>query len=424
MTGNSSKTASRRKSNNGKPSKPYKDFPLFPHASGRWAKKINGKLHYLGRWATQQNRKLVRVEGDGWREALDEYKRVGDDLQAGREPDHGAGCELRDALNSFLSNKRDKLDNEELSPQTFADYVVTCDKLVSYFNRTRHVDKLRPDDFAGYRAWLAQDVSIVTLRNEINLARMIFKYAHDQRLIRQPVAYGQAFDKPTARMLRKARNEAGPRLFSAEELRRILAESDVWLHAMTLLGINGGLGNTDVANLPQSAIDFDTGWLTYPRPKTEIQRKIPLWPETLGALRVAIDARPNPKDPNDGDLVFLTVQGNRWVRTVPRQKQGDQDDTVASRMRFVTRNSITGRFGKLLRRLGINGQKRRGFYTLRHVFETEAGESRDQVAVNAIMGHVDNTMAAHYRERISDERLQHVVDYVHQWLYRGTTDVS
>ena len=70
MTGNSSKTASRRKSN-------------------------NGKLHYLGRWATQQNRKLVRVEGDGWREVLDEYKRMGDDLHAGREPDHGASCGTR-----------------------------------------------------------------------------------------------------------------------------------------------------------------------------------------------------------------------------------------------------------------------------------------------------------------------------------------
>jgi len=329
---------------------------------------------------------------------------------------------LRDALNSFLSNKRDKLDNEELSPQTFADYVVTCDKLVSYFNRTRHVDKFRPDDFAGYRAWLAQNISIVTLRNEINRARIIFKFAHDQRLIQQPVVYGQAFDKPTARTLRKARNEAGARLFSPEELRRILAEADVWLRAMVLLGCNGGLGNTDVAKLPQLAIDFDTGWLTYPRPKTEIQRKIPLWPETLEALRIAIDARPTPKDPNDGDLVFLTVQGNRWVRTVPRQKQGDQDDTVAGRMRFVTRNSITGRFGRLLRRLGINGRKRLGFYTLRHVFETVAGDSKDQVAVNAIMGHVDNSMAAHYRERISDERLQAVVDHVHGWLFGGTDD--
>jgi len=320
-------------------------------------------------------------------------------------------------LNSFLTNKHDKLTNGELSPQTFADYVVTGNKLVSYFNRTRHVDKLRPDDFAGYRAWLARDLAIVTLGNEINRARIIFKYAHDQRLIREPVAYGQAFDKPTARMLRKARNEAGPRLYSVEELRRILARADVCLHAMVLLGCNGGLGNTDVANLPQSAIDFEGGWLTYPRPKTEIQRRIPLWPETIEALRVAIDARPNPKASEDSDMVFLTVQGNRWVRTVRSHKGGDRENKDRANERWVTRNTLAERFGKLLRQLGINGRKRLGFYTLRHVFETVASESRDQVAVNAIMGHVDNSMAAVYRERISDERLRAVVEYVHSWLF-------
>ena len=414
MSGNSTTARAGRQTRSKKPAKPYSEYPLFPHASGRWAKKINGKLRYFGRWATQHKRKLVRVEADGWRQALDEYKRTADDLHAGREPERGDGYELRHVLNSFLSNKQDKMDNGELSPQTFADYMVTSDKLVQHFGRSRYADKLRPDDFGRYRAWLARDLSIVTLRNEINRARIIFKYAHDQRLIRQPMAYDQAFDKPTARMLRKARNEAGPRLFSAEELCRILAEADMWLHAMVLLGGNGGLGNTDVANLPQTSIDFENAVLTYPRPKTEIQRRIPLWPETLRALRLSIDARPKPADPNDGDLVFLTSQGNRWVRTAPSGKNPG---------RWVTRNTLSGRFGKLLRRLGINGQKRLGFYTLRHVFETVAGESRDQVAVNAIMGHVDNTMAAHYRERISDERLQHVVDYVHQWLYRGTTDV-
>ena len=69
---------------------------------------------------------------------------------------------------------------------------------------------------------------------------------------------------------------------------------------------------------------------------------------------------------------------------------------------------------KLLKGLGINSH--RNFYTLRHNFETIAGESKDQVAVDSIMGHVDPSMGAAYREKISDARLRAVVDTVRAWL--------
>ena len=318
----------------------------------------------------------------------------------------------------------------ELSPASFDDYHRTCDLLTQHFGRHRRVDDLRPDDFQRFRSKLSERLGVVSLKNEINRCRVVFKYAADNRLIDRPVHFGQSFKRPSAKAIRKVRNEAGPRMYEADELRRVLGgcdggevltsneetgKSDIVglkvdpvLKAMVLLGINCGFGNTDCASLPQSGVDVETGWINFPRPKTEIQRRIPLWPETVESLKVAVAIRPKTNDKADSDLCFLTVQGNRWVRMDP--KRGDAT-------RFVRRDTVSDRFRKLLRKLNINGRPGLGFYTLRHVFQTIGGEAKDPEAVAAIMGHVDTSMGAVYRERISDERLREVVETVRRWLW-------
>lgn len=373
-----------------KPNKPRPDFPLFPHATRRWAKKIRGKLHYFGPWRDPQG-------------ALDRYLDQKDDLYAGRTPRvKGDGVTIRDLVNSFLTSKKHLLDNGEITDRTFRDYYITCDRLIMTFGVNRLAEDLVSEDFDQLRAGLAKTLGPVALGNEIGRVRVVFKFAFDAALVDRPVRYGPHFKKPSKRIVRQTRHANGKRFFEADELQKMIEVAPKPLRAMILLGINCGFGQGDCSNLPKSAIDFESRWIDYPRPKTAVERRCPLWPETLDALRDALRCRPMAGNASDDGLLFLTKYGNRWVRT---NGKGMSIDSVAQ--------EIT----KLLRRLGIK-RNRLNFYALRHTFETIAGESRDQVAVNAIMGYVDNSMAGQYRERISDERLRAVTDVVRAWLLK------
>jgi integrase len=368
-----------------RPEKPYPEFPLFPHATRRWAKKIRGKLHYFGPWS----------DPDG---ALKKYVEQRDDLHAGLTPRvQGGALAVRDLLNRFLTSKRQLVETREITPRTFADYHATCARIGSAFGLTRLVSDLAADDFARYRAAVAKSWGPVALGNEIQRVRSLFKFADDAGLIDRPMRLGPGFKRPSKKTLRQARHAKGPRMFEAQQVRKILAAAGPILKAMILLGVNCGFGNSDCGNLPLTALDLDSGWVNYPRPKTGIARRCPLWPETVASIQKALTRRPVPVDPADTGLVFITKQRKSWAKNT-------HDGPITKEMTKILKKLQ-------MHRPGLN------FYALRHTFETIGGESRDQVAVDVIMGHARDDMASVYRERVSDERLRAVSDHVHGWLF-------
>jgi len=287
----------------------------------------------------------------------------------------------------------------------------TCRRIGDAFGLDHLVIDVASDDFDRLRQSIAKQWGPTRLGNEIQRVRSVLKFGAESGLIEKPVLFGPTFKKPTRKVMRHHRAKNGLKMFEAAELRAIIAAATQPMKAMVLLGINCGFGNGDVANLPLKALDLRAGWVRFPRPKTGIDRRIPLWPKTIEAIKEAIQDRPEAKDRADAGLVFITVQGHRWEKAAI-----SDPDPETKKIRILNNNAVTQQFSKLLRRLNL---KRPGlaFYGLRHTFETVAGAAKDQIAVDAIMGHVDTTMAANYRERIDDDRLKAVVDYVYKWLF-------
>ncbi len=373
------------------PGKPRPDFPLFPHRNGHWSKKVRGRLHYFGKVASD-------AKGEA---ALELWLARKDDLLAGRRPRaHRPGdVAIRDICNAFLTHKQDLVKAGELSQWTFGEYHNTCARLVKVFGRSRPVDDLVAEDFRRLRAQIARQWGPIRLSNEIQRVRSIFKYGYEAGLLDKPVRFGPDFKKPSAKVLRQNRAKAGLRMFERDELLALLNVIPPIQKAMVLLAVNGGLGNHDIATLPISAVNLKTGWLTYPRPKTGIERRIPLWPETSQALKDVLADRREPKDSAHNRLVFISVQREAYI-------SHNSGHRIAKTVLWFLRKAK-------IERPGLT------FYAIRHTFQTIGEGAHDLVAVQAIMGHAPSgsDMSARYRERIDDARLLAVSEHVRKWLF-------
>ena len=393
--------------------KPSPEWPMFWHSSGYWAKTVKYVTYYFGR------RGSVADGPDFDAEAMAEYTRHISSIKAGRGkiPETEERLSVSDLCELFLESREQLYKTGELAARTWRDYQRIANVVAAYF-KERQVEHLTPADFALFRQHLAKGKSIVTLANLVRVSRVIFRYAKSGGHLEQIPEFGDGFNEPSRKHLRRDRNEQrrehGLKMFTAEQIRLILEheETSLQIRAMVYLGINAAYGNKDCSQLLRSQITRRGGrhWLEVERVKTQVERRCPLWPETVAALAAVREVRPDPRLPADADRVFLTKTGLPWVRDVT-----SSNDEVAKS------------FGRLLEQIQTGTDddgrpvylKRRGlsFYALRHTVETIGDEVRDKNALNLILGHVDESMAAIYRERLADERLVDVVEYVRRWLF-------
>jgi integrase len=358
-----------------KPEKPYHEFPLFPHASGQWAKKIRGRTYYFGKW-------------DNWEAALQLFKEQVDGIQSGVVPTTKA-VSLADVLNSFGHSKQQALEIGEINESTFREYIGVADTIAK-LGKHRPFETINTTDLTKLRTMLAkgkagQLVSPITHKRLLTFARMVFIYANTE--LGFNINFRKKLSPPTRAKIREHTNAIGPRMFEATEIKTLLEQAAQPLKSMILLGINCGFGPQDCCCVPTTRFDLDKGLHNFPRTKNNVPRDCTLWPETVEALREIM--------PRSG-RVFT---GRKW-----------------------NRHKVADKFKELGEACGVYQEGTKTFYSLRRTVETIAKTAEvNQSVIDRIMGHERLDMSEVYNQKTFKTSLLKCTNYVHDWVYGSIT---
>lgn len=381
-----------------RPKKPWKDFPLFPHRGGTWAKKIDGKHKHFGPWSDPK----------GAYERYDQFMGAAR-LGIGKAKSVGS-MTVEDIIDGYMTHQHGRVNTKQLSLRSLRDCDAATFRFGSGIGLDRVVSTLGPAEFTAYANSLSALGASAFNRN-VAIIRGMFKWAFNSNLIDALPRYGLDFATRDKSAKRREQSEHtrkhGLRLFTADEIRKMLAAAQPSMKAMILLAINTGLGNSDLGRLTDNELKSG-GVLDYARPKTGIARRAILWPETVKAIAAWKKVRPRPKNPDNARVVFITKYGVPFVR-----EQADTVDGVVQSVTVV--DSIALNFGKLLKTLGI---KNRSFYDLRATFRTWATETKSEQAILRIMGHAGKGVNESYILDIPDHDLRSVTNHVRAKLFR------
>jgi integrase len=351
-----------------KHAKPWPDFPLTVHPNGQYSKKIKGRVHYFG------------PQSAGPDAAVALYHKQKDFLYSGL-PVPVEGETVADLLNVFIDRKEQAVEQGELSQVSLDEYVCTTDIMAATLGRTRSLSGILPNDLLRLRKALQQGktkvLGVAAFKRRLTLARIVCKFSNEEFCT--TIRYQTPLAAPPKKLLRERRAAVGERLFSAKELRDLIATADPHMKAVIYLGINAAFGPADCVGLTTDKIAG--GFVSYARSKTGVQRRCPLWKETQDAIAVIAD----------GPHVF---NGRVWSRHV-----------------------IAREFKTLCESLGIYRENITTPYTLRRTMQTVAKNADvNQSVIDRIFGHERSDQSEVYNQRVFDKQLTRCTDFVRSWL--------
>jgi len=379
---------------------------LFLHPNGLWYKKVKNKVIYFG---------------PDEAEAYSRWLRDKPYLLAGRTPPRSDGTPTVAELADVYANDLDQRVAAGEVGQRHANLVATTLKrFVGIVGRDGRVSDLAPLEWANVRTKLYEPVqrtqpvradvygrtckrrSAGTVEGDVRRLRAFISWCVDAELI-QPPRWGRMFN-PTAPATVKKPTVPKFTGFDPADLRRIIRSATIQFRPLLLLGLNAGIGGSDIAAMTIDMVPKTSGeqWLDLPRRKTGNNRRFLLWPETVEAIRSYAKWRPRAAKAPDAKTLFLTKTGSPWIQVTTKDHK----------------DSIGQTFARLRSAGGLSGGT---FYDLRRQFQTVAAETLDFPAVQFVMGHAPSQrdMSARYTLKIDDDRIRNVCQHVRQWLLGG-----
>lgn len=379
------------------------DYPLSPHAgSNQFYKTHKGRRYYYGSMSDPDA--ALALFNEEWPHIL------ADEPIPDPEPIDPDAETVATVIDRWLKRQHVRMNAHKIRPRTYEDYRQVTNFMRQHLGDATRIDDLRPLVWTDLRDAIDTLTKSPTVQSRyVTICRMPFKWAWEAEVVDTAIRFGPDFKVAPKKEVRKARNLVTRRTFSAAEVRQIIDAAPVYLRAMVLLGINGGFTQAEVAGLRLDDIDLRGAIIDTVRAKTGCRRTVPLWPETVKALRLAIKRRRKPKAEDDKRLAFITRHGMAYVRSA---------ESVSGAV--VNRDNVAREFKKSLTSAGVKVPDGMGFGKLRHTFRTAADPTRDIHAIRRCMGHeVGDGAEATYIEDIEHDRLRAVTDAVRAWVFNG-----